>query len=363
MSWVDLPATGDTDWTRVEFLNQFVKAMNERESFSQTGQFEDLFDAGDQAAQAIGTSPRRWLERLQDTITFRAQNDFIDSVNNAEDFLDGEPDGTVPSDFTFTKADFFAAVNGGGDWTRKYPDANGVTQQDEGVIQAGDYIGPWIWNELQAALKLLVWTFNEGVDLDTLVLVEDIETEGSETEDNTSWSSVKSAAESNATTQSDTTADSTHDNLARLVGVINGGNDERQAELDYTRRVYKYDSSRGRFTRPDGAKGEREIDPYLAPRLSPLITSDTVTKEFDSLGQSWFTDSDEDKMKRVLTIGPTATDVPQFEYGDENQPVTWPSSNPAVGNDIDEHVRGHEFTTGPRDFVIRADVPNGFQFQ
>ena len=39
-------------------------------------------------------------------------------------------------------------------FTRKFPEGAGGVATDYGLMQAGDYIGPWIWNELRAMLDL-----------------------------------------------------------------------------------------------------------------------------------------------------------------------------------------------------------------
>lgn len=178
MAWANLPSTNATDWSNVDFLNQFVDAVNERllpvRSFRTTG-WLNFYWQNDLSAVQTGddVSAAGFVQSLQKSCFVIAQ------MYGKVGLLTGKVKGTdtlkayvVPSVSPWLSgaSDLFtdAGLTGQSTFTRKYTDENGDPQTSYGLCQAGDYIGPWIWNELQAVLNALTTVqvlWNEWVNV------------------------------------------------------------------------------------------------------------------------------------------------------------------------------------------------------
>lgn len=174
MSWTDLPATNATDWSHVDFVNQFRLAYAERryiieQSGAQTPTGYSDPGALSPTTASVGTdvqSAAFWAE-LQDNL-----EQLCEAYIDADTPFSGraaETGGTLRPWFennivnwldaatTRTKAGLDVAG-----FTRKYPDGMGGVTTDHGLMQAGDYIGPWIFNELQAFIQQLTVTLRRN---------------------------------------------------------------------------------------------------------------------------------------------------------------------------------------------------------
>lgn len=229
MGWTNLPATQATDWTHVDFLNQFVEAYNERvegwvyRNDDNSSSYEALkmapVQAGDYPAYAnpdfdfyhydkvdgplsrckfsIQTLQHHliWSGSLIPWVNWEAvslfdhfdlfDNDIDDhaytpeSAFRAAGIIDGGTawDNRWDTDLPFTRkvpryidatpspavgmrAYDTAASRGvfeydGSDWILIDGPATPDTVTLRGIYRVGDYVGPWIWNELQSLYNIL----------------------------------------------------------------------------------------------------------------------------------------------------------------------------------------------------------------
>ncbi len=193
MSWVNLPADQGTDWTALSFLNQFVHALNERRAFT-PGTWKgggstlfsnaplSLYEAGDICQsfallqEGVEETRRYYVDASKvgfpaDPIAdYLTQYDWLYDLAgfrsaaglHADGFLRKFPreivnlsaagsSGQVARNLT----DGLMYVYGSG-WTLADPQpAVSDVVESHGIMQPGDYIGPWVFNELQASLKAL----------------------------------------------------------------------------------------------------------------------------------------------------------------------------------------------------------------
>lgn len=147
MAWSSL--TTPFDWQDVDFVNEFVSAQRERQdALGATN--SALKVAGDDIQSAsFWSGLQNWC--LTESANFIATKD---AVGTAIVNYHGEPTLTLwpLADFKFN-----IASNAGG--FRRYtvhPDDGGTPSY--GTMQAGDYVGDWLFADLQAAFNLLVWT-------------------------------------------------------------------------------------------------------------------------------------------------------------------------------------------------------------
>jgi hypothetical protein len=216
MAWANMPATQTTDWSHVDFLNQFVYAFRERlqlvnnyglDGFNYDSGFTfvdiNLFSVGDDVLKASDEFPTsgcniRTLQAAveQIVVAFGKTSLFPTGIDRDLSVFSGTlyrdnfgPDyGTY--DLATWRADAGLSASG---FTRKYPreissvgeggalgqvarhagstriyehDGSGwVLAEDQGQapdtlvaygkMQAGDYLGPWIFNELKDGLSAL----------------------------------------------------------------------------------------------------------------------------------------------------------------------------------------------------------------
>lgn len=159
MAWSGFPAIQSTDWSALTFVEQFVKAVSERrQSVGQSALSNPAVGWDVQSAAASpGVTELSW--RYLQSILEGLVTSFVNSHDSggnirATDYYDGRATIDMWTQAAWRTA---AGINASG-FTRKYPDGAGGTTTAYGLMQAGDYIGPWIFNELKAGLDLLVWT-------------------------------------------------------------------------------------------------------------------------------------------------------------------------------------------------------------
>lgn len=140
MAWIDMPATNDIDWSHAEFLNQFVDAINWRVRVAGGFQLASVLIGADVQRAGLIRSWQNRVEQLTASFTDPSEVDFAQ--------LDIDP-----TTWTWTLADWRAAAGLHPDgFIRKYPDSDGNVVTAYGPIQTGDYIGPWLFNELKQSL-------------------------------------------------------------------------------------------------------------------------------------------------------------------------------------------------------------------
>lgn len=209
MPWTNLPATNATNWPQVDFLNQFREAYNERADLLlgvagtnnwliDPVEFVSLvvekmavpFAVGDdvQAQNPFSPSILELQTRLEilaryfgapDLFPVGQQVDITAATANAGlyDLPDWRDDAGIPAAGYTRKFPREIASTGdagnngerarhtgdlkfydhaGGTWTLSSDQSSPAdVVEDFGRIEPGDYIGPWIFNELQAGINAL----------------------------------------------------------------------------------------------------------------------------------------------------------------------------------------------------------------
>ena len=153
------PITGGLDWQAVDFCNEFRNALSERRQTIGGAELLDIEAGEDIQAVTFWKTFQDWLE---DNCT-----SFVDE--NAT--IAGE--SAVPM-WTETTWQAEAGIHangfrrakvwdpdGGDDWTDNTDAMFGTTGTHDGgygVMQAGDIIGPWVFDDLQKGFGALNWT-------------------------------------------------------------------------------------------------------------------------------------------------------------------------------------------------------------
>lgn len=154
MAW-NCTSWANADWSAIANVTDFQKAVNERQK-ALTG------------ADAIGTlkavgddvQDHAWIEELQQWV-----EDHCGVFNFVVSHIAGAPrssgcfEGETVAPFYMTLAEVFSAAGLGTATWRAYvthPDDAGVDQERK--IAPGDIIGPWLFEDLQAVLNVMVWT-------------------------------------------------------------------------------------------------------------------------------------------------------------------------------------------------------------
>ena len=170
MTWSDLPVSAGTVWSNVSFINQFIRAINERmyvtqDSSSPVGLLDELA-VGDLIQEA---SFWAGLQQACEDLASAANGPrgvWIDpsAVTSPENY-DGQFEFDYLIDFNFTpnQHEFLgpwrtAAGNPSQGWTRRFPNDSGGFDTEYGQMETGDIIGPWIFDELYNGLRVLVWS-------------------------------------------------------------------------------------------------------------------------------------------------------------------------------------------------------------
>lgn len=222
MGWTGLPMSAGDDWTSAAFLNQFADAINERaDACGQTSHGAGIatYSPGDEAQAA----PRNLWAEVYDLHT-----KFMDHVTYAD------PTGAAPTGLNHDFGSWMSAagLNSSGP-TRKYPreiddpsdpgsagqvarsradgmiyEHDGSTwavaaDQDQqpdtitthGLPQTGDYIGPWLFDELKDALNALKWVARRNQRRKATSNKRGDGTLGYTSGEDTTWAGAKSAAE------------------------------------------------------------------------------------------------------------------------------------------------------------------------
>ncbi|MEX2670935.1 MAG: hypothetical protein WD294_02370 [Phycisphaeraceae bacterium] len=143
MTWIDMPATNHTDWSSADFLNQFVDAINWRIRVASGFELSSVSVGADVQRRNLIRSWQSRIEQLATSFTDPSKPDFSQ--------LDIDP-----ATWFWTLPDWRNAAGLHPDgFTRKYPDAAGNIINAYGLLEVGDYIGPWLFNELKQALEPL----------------------------------------------------------------------------------------------------------------------------------------------------------------------------------------------------------------
>ena len=151
MAWT-ITNWANADWSAAATLNEFVGAVNERKLAMGQGGPVPTVNAGDDVqTRSFLLQFQQWAE---DSL-----GSFVAAWAGGEALGAGWYDGaaTIPH-YASLAAVFAAAGLGYSDWRRytTHPDEAGSVAY--GQMQAGDIIGPWIFEDLQKILNVLVWT-------------------------------------------------------------------------------------------------------------------------------------------------------------------------------------------------------------
>lgn len=195
-----MPWALSSDWTDADQVNQFLEAYHERTDFSQT-----FAASGNGVTVGDDVQTHVWVASLQTNLDFEVSN--ANWVKPTQSFSGYTSKSQIERvDFAYVSAN---AWGGNSAWTRKYPRefansgssayadgsafANGHNARNlatglvytraagawvlaaepaapdvvttTGYMQAGDYFGDWIFNELHDVLNLLVWQLAPTCDI------------------------------------------------------------------------------------------------------------------------------------------------------------------------------------------------------
>ncbi len=153
---VDWSTEVDGDWTLVANVTDFQKAFNERDqALTGTDKYSPLVIAGDDI------QARSLWKGMQSTVAgwgikFAISHD--NGTPRAAEYYDGAPEISV-----YGLAEIFSAAGlAHSNWRRytTHPDDGGSDLGGE--MQVGDIIGPWVFEDIQATLNVLVWPKSTG---------------------------------------------------------------------------------------------------------------------------------------------------------------------------------------------------------
>ncbi|MEM9415011.1 MAG: hypothetical protein AAGA29_05965 [Planctomycetota bacterium] len=355
MAWTDLPATQTTDWSKRSFLDQFRQAVRERSEIAGAAgdvpsgsttaitlgadvQHKDTVAAMQGVIEQICTHFVRLAEVDTDDLTINTTAD-ANNDSLAEQAIDA---GWL---YTWTTLKADAGLHADG-WTRKYPDGMGGVTTAYGRMEAGDYFGPWLWNELRAACDLLKhrlfvesqvqggqgtgagWgTFYE---VGKMSLAAGMGYYGAEHAG--SWATAKANAEA-AFAASGALGTQLWE-FAQLNRTAT-----RRATLQGSNLPYRFDLN------DDGIDDyDATLDAYIYSAKRPLnpggpIGSEVTVSEYDDNGLGLVEDDwalVANDVAATFVDGVTATQV--LAPGHTANPPAWPTTDPAVSGD--GHIRG-----------------------
>ena len=150
MTWATTNWT-NYDWSQAAILNEFVGAVNERKSVLGQGEPFATVNAGDDVqAATLFRAYQNWIE--SNLFSFVVSHDA--GVARSSGHFDGEV--IIPAYASLAEV-FSAAGLAHANWRRytTHPDEAGVVGY--GQMQVGDIIGPWIFEDIQKCLNVLVW--------------------------------------------------------------------------------------------------------------------------------------------------------------------------------------------------------------
>lgn len=164
--WTGLPIASGDAWHSLAFVKQFITAVNERATA--VGEATLNVPSAGWNIQSCATTP------AANTVSWRQIQDKIEAICvkfvNSVTYSGGFEDNTNENLFAYGTAFWTWAdlkyeagldVNG---WTRKYGTAGSIST-GYGSMVAGDCLGhPAMFNELRAAMDLLIWTAGKGGD-------------------------------------------------------------------------------------------------------------------------------------------------------------------------------------------------------
>ena len=145
MSYIGMPVQPGDDWAREAFISQFPKAINERAAAAYQGGVEELEVGDDVQSSGLYGDMQLTLENMVPSFIDLS---LVPSFPRQDDFFFGDWAWTLPA---WRAA---AGLHPDG-FTRKYPDAGGNIVTAHGRAQRGDYIGPWLFDELRAGMAVL----------------------------------------------------------------------------------------------------------------------------------------------------------------------------------------------------------------
>jgi len=167
MGWTNL-STWDGNFQSLDFLGEYVAAINERIRALDRSRWSSSMISIVAGDPLVGPGSSSGIAKLQGAVVGLIQNGWfvrhLDSSGNPITTLDGSEDGlTYLNHWTVENAaPFFTELPGAASFRRYrvHPSEGGEVLF--GTITSGDIIGPWIFEDMQRALNLLVWTAHWG---------------------------------------------------------------------------------------------------------------------------------------------------------------------------------------------------------
>ena len=159
MAWPITDWTTNPDWAAIANINAFIGAVRERQSALDDAQTPALANVGDDVQLAsLWAGLQQWVE--DNYAAFVQSHDAgVKRATTYHDDKDHDAYATLAALLT-------AAGAGAANWRRytTHPDDGGSDLG--GQMQAGDIIGPWVFEDLQKALNAMVWTQNSITYID-----------------------------------------------------------------------------------------------------------------------------------------------------------------------------------------------------
>lgn len=328
MGWT--PITSGVDWQAASFVNEYIAALNERKTV--IGQSENLVAevaAGDDISAATfwGEPYLGFGIGLQSQILAIAPFNFVDP-STASDLT-----GLTTAAF-WTASTFKQAIAGNIGGFRRYtthPDDGGSVGY--GIMQQGDIIGPWIFEDLQSALNKMVWKLGAGSWVNS-----------------TSWITPTKTASTLAAAQASA--------LASHPENTSTGTFSPQSYAFVGRNGSSYSASlisRSADVRVSLYNGDDPSTKY-ACEVDWNINIIPAT-EFSAGGESWITGPSVYSLLDTSSHAAGPTSLDSIQVGDHAYIMSWPA---LPGGDPAASSRGLEGDAPLT--VIRWDVVNGFEY-
>lgn len=186
----------DADWALLANINDFIKAINERAVAAGLGPGGEIAEKNlgdDVQAAAFWNSLQTWIEDHDGK--FLISHDA--GVKRSADYYDTTDVSEGAEDYSDIAATFSAAGLATATW-RAYPQHPTEGGEDQArKMEPGDIIGPWIFEDLQACLNVLIWTATESFKATTTQKYYGTAT------DEATWADAKAVAEADWQLKSD----------------------------------------------------------------------------------------------------------------------------------------------------------------
>ncbi len=157
MAWTITDWTGNPDWSALANVNDFIGAVRERQLALVQSQ-DSLKNVGDDVqAASLWSGLQQWIE--DNYTAFVVSHDA--GVKRATTYYDDKDHSTYGPGFPDPLSFLFGCAGlSTVDWRRYTTHPDDAGSDLGGQMQAGDIIGPWVFEDLQKVLNVLIWTLS-----------------------------------------------------------------------------------------------------------------------------------------------------------------------------------------------------------